>query len=176
MGFLTPKKKVKKIVEVTDLIKSVELKHPSQIPFEITKVKNNKRVVIKKGTIPKYKKWIYWPKMQTYYWNNLSELNYDPEREKEKLIFDVDYSEPFNERGEIVKNQVVERALINQSMDDYSEVVALTGFEITKRHIVIMIIVALLFLPFGLSLNDFFHLVPNLNVHWLPSIPHFGGR
>ena len=81
------------------------------------------------------------------------------------------YAEPFNDDNRIVWSPVVEKGLINQSFDDYSDVVAITGFELTPRHIAIMIVVAALFVPFGLSMNSFFHLVSNVNVHWLPSNP-----
>lgn len=154
-------------------------KHTNSIPYEITKLKDpssdaKKRIVIRKGRIPKSARWIYWQKMKALYWNNLSELDEltTPKGKPDmKLVFDVDYCEPLNENMKAVRSEVVEKALINQSMDDFSEVVALTGFEITSKQIAIMVVVALLFLPFGLSLNSFFHIFGNTSIHWLPSIP-----
>lgn len=165
-------------VALSERRKSTIEKHAAQIPFEITKIKNNQRVVIKRGKIGKDKRWIYWPKVKGYYWNNLSELDEIQTRKNRtdmKLIFDVDYCEPFDSNFQIKRSPEVERCLINQSMDDFSDVVALKGFELTTKHIMIMLLVAFLFLPFGLSLNAMFHIVPDMQVHWLPSLPHFGG-
>lgn len=162
----------------------------NSIPYEITKLKDptqdaKKRIVIKKGRIPKSARWIYWQKMKAMYWNNLSELDeidtvkssgflnkkQSVRKTDRKLIFDLDFCEPLDENMKPQRSQVVEKALINQSMDDFAEVVALTGFEITSKQIAVMIVVALLFLPFGLSLNSFFHIFGNTSIHWLPSIP-----
>ena len=83
---------------------SIVEKHRVNIPYEITKLKTikknglevEKRVVIKRGTVKRDATWLYWPKLKRYYWNNLSELDYDPQAKEEKLIYDVNFSEPFD--------------------------------------------------------------------------------
>ncbi len=173
------KKKDAPIIVQSALIESVIDDHPRMIRYEITKQKVKRsgnveeyhRVVIKKGRINRSKEWIVWPKHKVIFHNSLSEMSYEAKRKAEKLVFDMAYAEPFNESNQIIWSPVVEKGLINQSFDDYSDVVAITGFELTRRHIAIMIVVAALFVPFGLSMNSFFHLVPNVNIHWLPSNP-----
>lgn len=173
------KKKDAPIIVQSPLIESVIDDHPRMIRYEITKqkikmsgnVQEYHRVVIKRGKIDRSKEWIVWPKKKVLFHNSLSEMSYELKRKTEKLVFDMAYAEPFNDDNRIVWSPVVEKGLINQSFDDYSDVVAITGFELTPRHIAIMIVVAALFVPFGLSMNSFFHLVSNVNVHWLPSNP-----
>jgi hypothetical protein len=161
--------------ELSVLSSHLESKHVVRIPYRIVREKNGKLITIRTGRIPRHKKWILWPREKVMFYNSLSAMDYTRSQKKDEtqeLILNFAYAEPYDPTDKTIKySPEVEHALINQSLDDYSEVVSLTGFEITMRHIIIMLVVFAFTFPVGISLNPWFHIVSNVNIHWLPFSP-----
>lgn len=169
------KKKEPQTRQLSVLSQNLEKRHVRRIPYEVVKEKNGKLVTIKKGSVLKSARWIIWPKEKKAWYNSLSQMDLtSPELKNntEKLIFNMAYAEPYDPKdGKIKCSSEVERELINASFDDYSDIVAITGFELTMKHIIIMLAIAGIMLPIGLSLHSWFGIGPSTVIHWLPSSP-----
>jgi hypothetical protein len=155
-----------------------KVKVGAKIPVEITAVneQGTAQVVVAKGKVPKAKKLLLvkypdLPKVGLYF-VNLKAMWSDG-----KMHYERSLCEPIDEHGKPVKCPELEMMLVDSGMVQITDAIAILGapLHLNTFTIAMFVFTGVIFLMFGLSLNALLHIVPNVNVHWLPSVPGASG-
>lgn len=86
-----------------------------------------------------------------------------------KLVFDILFSEALKQDGSLEWDEDLEMILADAALDQYVLIAeALPGFHFTPTLRNAMILVGVLGLFMGISLNGTFHFVPTTLIHWVP--------
>ena len=179
LGIKITKKKSAKPGEVPpnkeDRVLSIDVKTPNKIPYQITRVRNKKRVVIKVGTFRKgqfsiakaIKNRIYYPDVHQLSWLS-KKARFVKEKLIQCLLLDVFYAEPINPASGVPEwSQEVEDMYLDSKIGGEIEIAeGPQPFKINRTTAIAMIVAAVFCGFFGLSMNAIFHLVPGTVVHW----------
>ena len=178
------RRKVQKAIEgpdspnKEDVVDSIDIKAKTSIPYQITRVKDKKRVVIKQGKFRKGQLWIDRAVKQRLFYADLKKLSWVEKKSFmgkvnyiQMLIFDVFYSEPLDPKNDTPEwSQEVEDMVVDSKVDQEVEVAGgPQPFKITRNIAIAMVIAAISSGFVGLSLNSMFHFVPNTVIHWVPT-------
>ncbi len=152
-----------------------ERKVGKRIPVEMTWIQKNKRIVLYRLMVKKGKKFfekkIGIPNLEygMYFIDEHQTFNDGIMR------YDINWCEPLNPKtGESERNVAVSLVLAGAKMVQRIKVATLiTKFILTKQHLMIMGIAAVIGAFGFLSLNPIWHFTPTTVVHWLNQPPRF---
>ena len=86
-----------------------------------------------------------------------------------KIVFDILHSEALAQDGSLNWDDDLEMILADSSLDQYVTIAeAAPGFQLSGTLKRVMLVIALLGVLMGISLNGSLHIVPTTIIHWVP--------
>lgn len=160
------------------------------ITGELTKIKGNKRIVIKRlgirirpGLLNNDIFVFHFGKLSYHIKpNKILEFKATPKRfgrnkgpSLMKLVYDITLSEPLEPDGSIIWDQEVEDIITDSGMDQLIKAAETEStFEFTRTMVIAIILAGLFLFPFGLALNASAHIIPTTIIHWGNALPPSG--
>jgi hypothetical protein len=155
------------------------------VNFEIGKEKNGKRVTVVRGRLRvRPDRWgrlrdkflFQWDKGG--YFVRLDKLievdvkkglmNKTTEKTR-KLVYDILYSEPLAQNGQVTWDDQLEEILTDAGAGQYIDAATFEGgFQLTPALLRTVVIIGILGSFLGLALNGSLHVIPTTIVHWVP--------
>ena len=143
-------------------------KVPGKVQYEIIRQKDDRSIVVAKGTIgPKAesKNW----KKHTYYPNHIIKETVG-KKVRYFIRWNMYFSEAYDIHGKIAYDPALENQLMNDMEGQLGKAVgSAVGFFLERPMIYVLIMAFAVSIPIGFSYNDIFHWVPITVVHWVPS-------
>ncbi len=164
-----------------DVVTSIDVRTPRRVRYQILRKKKEKRVVIARGRFTLGDLWVFHkfrkekePRAHYIDLKNLAWVPYKTRGGKtyyrQELLIDAFLCESLTAKGDEPEfSQDVEDMIVDSKIIQKKNVAkGPQPFAITRSVAIAMILASIFLLFFGLSLNAIFHLVPNVEVHWMP--------
>lgn len=156
------------------------------ITGELTKIRGNKRIVIKRLGI-RIRPGLLNTDIFVFHFGKIS-YHIKPNKILEfkntkqtfrnkaptvmKLVYDIMLCEPLEKDGSVIWDQEVEDIITDSGMDQLIKAAEVEStFEFTRTMAIAIILAAIFLIPFGIAINASAHVVPTTIIHWGNALP-----
>lgn len=160
--------------EAPEVLKKEEVpreKVPPKVEYEIVREKDERNVIVKKGTVSHKKEFLVVGRRR-FFLNHIIKETLKNGKERYFIRWNLYYQEAYDSSGNIEYDDAVENTDSNDMVSQAGlAITALSGLLsdlMRDRSIQLIIVMAFIFgMPIGFSYNSIFHWVPNTVIHWV---------